>query len=86
MRFDVYSYSNQGGREYNEDSCSYQINGNSGLFVVADGLGGHQFGELASATVCSTLVDSWTGSFDNAPAEWLNNRIYNSNQAVLSLQ
>lgn len=86
MRFDVYSYSNQGGREYNEDSCSYQINGNSGIFVVADGLGGHQFGELASATVCSTLVDTWTGSFDNAPVEWLNNRIFNSNQAVLELQ
>ena len=45
MRFDVFEYTNQGGRGYNEDSVAYTIQEDNGLFVVADGLGGQSDSE-----------------------------------------
>jgi serine/threonine protein phosphatase PrpC len=51
-------------REHNEDSIfalSTAIGGETsshplGLFIVADGMGGHQFGEVASSTAVRTLA------------------------------
>lgn len=51
-------------RDHNEDSLfSFSINvgseGNSypiGLYIVADGMGGHQYGEVASSTAARTLA------------------------------
>ncbi len=52
-------------REHNEDSLfafSATIGGGAGssplgLFIVADGMGGHQYGEVASATAVRTMVN-----------------------------
>ena len=40
-----YSYTNQGGRENNEDSIRAWSQDERGVFVLADGLGGHNCGE-----------------------------------------
>jgi PPM family protein phosphatase len=49
-------------REQNEDSCYYQIIEDdrqaSGLFVVADGMGGYHAGEVASRIAVETIRDS----------------------------
>lgn len=86
MGFDVFDYSSQGGRAYNEDAVSYKVIGNSGVFVVADGLGGHQYGELASSCICDVLVDAWNGAFMQDTAIWLQNQIALSNNRILKLQ
>lgn len=86
MKYDVYEYSNQGGREYNEDSIGYQIIDKNGVFVVADGLGGHQFGELASSCVVDTIVNGFNGDFGNNPSKWLEEQIEFSNQKILEHQ
>lgn len=86
MGFDIFDYTNQGGRSYNEDSVAYKVQGNNGIFVVADGLGGHQFGELASATVCGTLTENWNGNLNGNASQWLNDMICASNSAILELQ
>jgi serine/threonine protein phosphatase PrpC len=42
-------------REHNEDS--YAIDDEHGLFVVADGMGGHSAGDVASRLATSTIAD-----------------------------
>ena len=50
------SYSDIGGRERNEDHCKQILGGSKGIcMVLADGLGGHGNGELASEMACRTI-------------------------------
>lgn len=85
MIFDTYEFSSRGGRSYNEDSVGSATEGDHGIFVVADGLGGHSFGELASACVRNTLLNAFP-CLDGDPAQWLEAQIAEANQRVLALQ
>lgn len=49
------TYSNQGSREYNEDSVGIAEHGGEMCFVLADGLGGHGGGEVASKTAVNSI-------------------------------
>jgi PPM family protein phosphatase len=55
MRFSVYQVSRRGGREKNEDRMGYCYTRDSGLFALADGMGGHPEGEVASQLALQTL-------------------------------
>jgi serine/threonine protein phosphatase PrpC len=55
MRFSVYQVSRKGGREKNEDRMGYSYTRDSGLFALADGMGGHPEGEVASQIALQTL-------------------------------
>lgn len=48
MKFSVYQVSRRGGREKNEDRMGYCYTRESGLFTLADGMGGHPDGEVAA--------------------------------------
>ncbi len=48
-------YTDVGGRKNNEDSVLCESLGGLGLFIVADGLGGHNDGEVASQTATQAL-------------------------------
>jgi serine/threonine protein phosphatase PrpC len=56
MRFSVYQVSRKGGREKNEDRMGYCYTRDSGLFALADGMGGHPEGEVASQLALQTLA------------------------------
>ena len=56
MRFTVYQVSRRGGREKNEDRMGYCYTRDSGLFALADGMGGHPEGEVASQLALQTLA------------------------------
>ena len=59
------SYSDIGGRERNEDHCKQILGGSKGIcMVLADGLGGHGNGELASEMACRTICEHWNGRVD----------------------
>ncbi len=53
------SVSDVGGREINEDSIGKLVDENNAFFVLADGLGGHGSGEVASATVVTQALESY---------------------------
>ena len=56
MRFSVYQVSRKGGRDKNEDRMGYCYTRDSGLFALADGMGGHPEGEVASQLALQTLA------------------------------
>jgi serine/threonine protein phosphatase PrpC len=56
MRFAVYQVSRKGGREKNEDRMGYCYTRDAGLFALADGMGGHPEGEVASQLALQTLA------------------------------
>lgn len=69
MQYSVAQKSHQGGRDYNEDSTAVFETENAILLIVADGLGGHAGGDLAS----QTFVDALGDSFKKATDEQLEN-------------
>jgi serine/threonine protein phosphatase PrpC len=61
MRLIYYQFTNKGGRELNEDavSCFIDEKQETGIFILADGLGGHGHGEVASELVARTMIDKF---------------------------
>ena len=57
--FQTACLSKRGGRESNQDFCRFVETGMSACWALADGLGGHHGGELASKTAVDTVVESF---------------------------
>ena len=55
MKFSVFQVSRRGGRENNEDRMGYCYTRESGLFLLADGMGGHPQGEVAAQIAIQTV-------------------------------
>ncbi|MBD3893468.1 protein phosphatase 2C domain-containing protein [Hydrogenophaga sp.] len=55
MKFSVYQVSRQGGRPRNEDRMGYAYTRESGLLVLADGMGGHPDGAMAAQLALQTF-------------------------------
>jgi protein phosphatase len=77
-----------GGRANNEDA--FALHRGDKLLVVADGMGGHLDGEMASATACQSLATSAQAapaSFDSTEAAkaWLVQALQDAHQAVIKL-
>ena len=56
MKFSVFQVSRRGGREKNEDRMGYCYTREAGLFVLADGMGGHPEGEVAAQIALQTIA------------------------------
>ena len=56
-------------RKLNEDSLL--ISSELGLYVIADGMGGHKAGEVASRMVVETMEDYWRKVKANRPPSFL---------------
>jgi PPM family protein phosphatase len=83
--FETATLSAPGGRPDNEDSLGYRMVEGSGCWALADGLGGHRGGEIASRLA----VDAVLSSFEENPAmagDVLNTHVVRANQALLDRQ
>jgi serine/threonine protein phosphatase PrpC len=83
--FETATLSAPGGRVDNEDSVGYRNHKSSGCWALADGLGGHRGGEIASRLA----VDAALASFDENPSiseEALSMHLLRANRAVLDRQ
>jgi len=63
-------------RDHNEDAL--RVNEDAGLLVVADGMGGHEAGEVASGIVAETVEDEVVGNGLS-----LADAVFRANEAVL---
>ena len=59
MKFTIYQASRQGGRKNNQDRVAYSYSRDALLMVVADGMGGHMYGEIAAQIAVQTLTDQF---------------------------
>ena len=59
ISFQTGRLSNRGGREINQDSCGHLMLEDGACWVVADGLGGHRGGEVASRLAVETILSSF---------------------------
>jgi serine/threonine protein phosphatase PrpC len=55
MKFSVFQVSRRGGRAKNEDRMGYCYTRESGVFALADGMGGHPDGEVAAQLALQTV-------------------------------
>lgn len=82
---DIYSFSSQGGREYNEDSVGFAYTPYGAVLVTADGLGGHRGGADASKIVVDTLLAEPLDDNKN-DKDWLRRRLEAADQEILDQQ
>jgi PPM family protein phosphatase len=86
MRFSVFQVSRKGGREKNEDRMGYCYTRDAGLFALADGMGGHPEGEVASQMALQTLASLFQTEAKPAlrnPARFLQDGIQAAHHALL---
>ena len=67
MTFESATISKTGGREENQDCCDSKVGDHAGLWIVADGVGGHRGGAVASQTAVRAMLDSWHAEAASIP-------------------
>lgn len=82
MRTQTYHYTCIGGRNYNQDSLWYSEDMNKGLWIVADGLGGHHHSEMASSLIIRTVEEAW----EQNPEMELGTLFLQCHEKILQLQ
>lgn len=85
MVFDSFAYTSKGGRSHNEDAVGISELPSGAVYVVADGLGGHLHGEIASKCAVETLLSAEPSQKDNQIL-WLEKQIDLTNRAIMSMQ
>jgi serine/threonine protein phosphatase PrpC len=77
--------SSPGGRQHNEDHCSFLAAGELSCWVLADGLGGPGGGEVASQLACDTALRAFQQS-PEVSSRAVESYINAANRAILERQ
>jgi serine/threonine protein phosphatase PrpC len=85
MKFHTDFVSRAGGRELNEDYCGFLEVDESVCWVVADGLGGYQGGEMAARIAVETILTSFRDNTELS-ASALQRHLNAAQQAILKAQ
>lgn len=82
MKVQTYHYTCIGGRSNNQDSLWHGEDKENGIWIVADGLGGHHHSEMASAVVIRTVEELWKKN----PEQDLRAMLLQCHSRILALQ
>jgi serine/threonine protein phosphatase PrpC len=77
MKLTASKLSKPGGRKVNEDYADYCLLDRFGCYLMADGLGGHRGGDIASKAVVDNIINSFKAS-PGASTEILKNYLQNA--------
>jgi serine/threonine protein phosphatase PrpC len=86
MKFSVFQLSRIGGRDKNEDRMGYCYTRESGLFVLADGMGGHPEGEVAAQLALETISKLYQREAKpqiQDPAEFLSDALMAAHRQII---
>lgn len=86
MKFTIYQESRQGKRGNNEDRIAYCYSRDALLMVVADGMGGHYYGEVAAQIAAQSLTEAFQHEAKpslNDPFLFLQRGMTNAHHAIL---
>lgn len=86
MRFTIYQESRIGRRSTNQDRIAYCYSREALLMLVADGMGGHQHGELAAHIAAQYITRAFQHSAQPAlrdPALFLSRALAGAHRAIL---
>ncbi len=86
MKIDSYIFTNKGGNEHNEDFSAYKEEAESGIYVVADGVGGYRHSDLASKCVTDSVLEAWNINDSGNRVDWLEKQIETANGKLLKYQ
>jgi protein phosphatase len=86
VAFEYASRASQGARSYQEDAATVRAGGagqgsEALTAVLADGMGGHAGGALASSTACRVFLESYMASAGDVPAR-LDDALRRANAAI----
>lgn len=85
MKYSIYQSSRKGGRSYNEDRLVCAHSERALLLVVADGMGGHAHGEVASQLTVDTLAHLFKAAAQPLladPSGFLLDAVYAAHDAI----
>ena len=85
MKFTIYQESRPGKRPNNEDRLAHCYSRDALLTVVADGMGGHYYGEIAAQIAVQTLIEGFQREANPTIADpflFLQKSILNGHHAI----
>ena len=84
--FSCFALTNKGDRTINEDSVGQCVDSDRGLFIVADGLGGHGAGDVASRYVVEQYLGKYDASAFDSAERYLSGAFSAIHTGLLALQ
>jgi len=86
VKFTIYQESRPGKRSNNEDRLAHCYSRDALLMVIADGMGGHYYGEIAAQIAVQTLIESFQNEANSQisdPFMFLQKAMTNAHRAII---
>ena len=86
MKFTIYQESRPGKRSNNEDRLAHCYSRDALMMVIADGMGGHYYGEIAAQIAVQGLTEAFQREANpkiHDPFSFLNRAMLNAHRAIL---